>query len=239
MLLELGQETQSWNEVEATYHQEMESLGYPIAYVANFAPPFDLVADYLRGLRGVMLDMYRNPEKLLAAVEVYIQPQVENAIAWAEAVDNPRIVLWLHRGAAGFMSNEQYERFYWPSLRRVVLALVEADCFPILRVQGDYTPRLPFLADLPAGKVPIHYDRVDRQEVKRVMGGRQCFWGNVPSSLLATGFPQQVKDDVRELIDLFAPDGGLIIDGNLGIPDEARPENVAALREAVDTYGTG
>ena len=29
----------------------------------------------------------------------------------------------------------------------------------------------------------------------------------------------------------------VIIDGNQGIPDEARPENVMAMREAVEEYG--
>jgi uroporphyrinogen-III decarboxylase len=28
-----------------------------------------------------------------------------------------------------------------------------------------------------------------------------------------------------------------MIDGNQGIPDEARPENVMAMREAVEEYG--
>ncbi|MCL5734275.1 MAG: hypothetical protein M1274_01585 [Actinobacteria bacterium] len=64
-----------------------------------------------------------------------------------------------------------------------------------------------------------------------------CFWGDVPSSLLCTGTSQQVKDDVKELIDLFGDTGTLMIDGNQGIPDEARPENVMAMREAVEEYG--
>jgi uroporphyrinogen-III decarboxylase len=46
-----------------------------------------------------------------------------------------------------------------------------------------------------------------------------------------------VKEDVKELIDLFGDTGALIIDGNQGIPDEARPENVHALREAVEEHG--
>jgi uroporphyrinogen-III decarboxylase len=62
-----------------------------------------------------------------------------------------------------------------------------------------------------------------------------CFWGNVPPSLLATGTPKQVKEDVRELIDLFG--GRLILDSTMGMPDEARPENVLAMREAADEYG--
>jgi len=32
--------------------------------------------------------------------------------------------------------------------------------------------------------------------------------------------------------------GGLIIDGSVGIPDEAKPENLHALTEAVHEMGT-
>jgi len=81
--------------------------------------------------------------------------------------------------------------------------------------------------------VPIHYDRIDRQQALEIMGDRQCFWGGISSALLSTGTPEQVKEDVRELIDLFGPQGGLIVDGSVGIPDEAKPENVQAMVEAV------
>jgi len=66
-----------------------------------------------------------------------------------------------------------------------------------------------------------------------------CFWGNVPSSLLVAGSVQEVKRDVRELIDLFGGNGGLIIDGSTGIPDEAKRENVFALTETVLEAGQG
>jgi len=48
---------------------------------------------------------------------------------------------------------------------------------------------------------------------------------------------QQVKDDVKELVDLFGDTGALILDCGLGVPDEAKPENMLALREAADEYG--
>lgn len=232
-LIKLGEAAADLARAESDYTAGMKDLGYPVSYGANFTPPFDLVADYLRGLKGTMLDMYRAPEKLLAAVEIYIEPQIEAAISWAEAIGNPRIVFWLHKGAAGFMSDEHYKKFYWPSTKKVVLALVEAGLTPILHVQGDYTPRLPYLAELPRGKVPIHYDRVDRQQALEIMGDRQCFWGGVSSALLATGTEEQVKNDVKELIELFGPTGGLIVDGSVGIPDEAKPENLQAMVEAV------
>lgn len=135
------------------------------------------------------------------------------------------------------MSPEQYEIFYWPGLRRLTFALVDAGLTPILFFQGDYSSRLPYLAELPQGKVPLHFDRIDRQKALETIGGKQCFWGNIPASLLVTGKPEQVREDVRQLIDLFGDTGGLIIDCASGIPDEARPENVAAMIEATLEMG--
>ena len=96
---------------------------------------------------------------------------------------------------------------------------------------------MKYLAELPAGKILGRFDRVDRRKAKAMIGDTMCFWGNVPSSLLCAGTPQQVKDDVRELIEIFGDNGGLIIDCTIGIPDEAKPENVYALTEAVHEYG--
>lgn len=237
-LKKLGEASIASMQAETDYFARVEELGYPVSYAANFTPPFDLVADFLRGLRGTMVDMYRVPEKLLAAVELYVEPQIKAAVEWAEGVGNPRVFFWLHKGAAGFMSDEHFQKFYWPSLRKVILALVETGLTPVLHVQGDYTPRLHQLAELPRGKVPIHYDRVDRQQALTIMGDRQCFWGDISSALLSTGSAEQVKDDVKELIDLFAPAGGLIVDGSVGIPDEARPENIQAMVETVRKYGS-
>ena len=70
------------------------------------------------------------------------------------------------------------------------------------------------------------------------LGDKMCFWGNVPASLMITGTPAQVKDDVKRLIDLFGDTGALIIDSTVGAPDGAKPENMHALREAVEEYGT-
>jgi len=232
-LIKLGEAAAESDQAEAEYVAEMKELGYPVSYQANFTPPFDIVADFLRGLKGTMLDLYRQPEKLLAAVELYVEPQIEAAIGWAEAVDNPRIVFWMHKGAAGFMSDEHFRDIYWPSTKKVMLSLVEAGLTPILHVQGDYTPRLEYLAELPRGKVPIHYDRVDHQKALEIMGDRQCFWGGISSALLVTGTPEQVKDETNRLIDIFGPTGGLILDGGVGIPDEAKPENLQALVEVV------
>ena len=42
---------------------------------------------------------------------------------------------------------------------------------------------------------------------------------------------------MKNLIKVAGKGGGLIVDGALGIPDEAKPENVFAMAKAVRKYG--
>jgi uroporphyrinogen-III decarboxylase len=189
-------------------------------------------------MRGVMLDMYRQPDKLLAAIEFFTPLAIQSGIRQARTTGNPRVFMPLHRGAGGFMSNEQYARFYWPGLKQMILAQIEAGLTPMPFFQGDYTPRLEFLAELPAGKVCGCFDEVDIERAKEILGDTMCFMGNIPPSLLITGTPKEVKDYVKRLIDTFGDNGGLIINGAAsGVPQEAKPENVRAIKEAVVEHG--
>ncbi len=217
--------------------QEMKALGYPFGWVGITVPAFDVVSDFLRGLKGSSIDLYRQPEKLLRAVELMEPMTIATAIEAARASGNPRVFIPMHRGADNFMRDEDFRKFYWPGFKRLIEALIDAGITPMPLFEGGYSSRLEYLAELPAGKVAAHFDHVDRKRFKEICGEVMCFWGNVPSSLMCTGTPQEVKDDVKRLIDLFGDTGALILDGNVGIPDEARPENLHALREAVDEFG--
>ena len=49
-----------------------------------------------------------------------------------------------------------------PDVKGLILGLIDAGLTPLPLFEGDYTPRLEFLAELPPGKVAAHFDRVDR-----------------------------------------------------------------------------
>lgn len=235
--LELAEAAARTREVTIRYTREMMNLGFPLPFAAVNFPAFDWISDAFRGMRGSMLDMYQVPDKLLALIDMITPLTIGGSIMWAKQAGNRGVFIPMHRGAAGFMSNKQFEKFYWPCFKALILGLVDAGLTPIPLFEGDYTPRLEFLQELPPKKVVGHFDRVDRRKVKELLGERICFWGNVPASLMCAGSPQQVKDDVRELIDIFGDNGGLIVDSTMGLPDESRPENVQALTEAVHEYG--
>lgn len=134
------------------------------------------------------------------------------------------------------MSLKQFETFYWPTLKGLILGLIEAGLTPCPFFEGDYTSRLEYLLELPRGKVLGHFDNSDMHKVKEVLGKKMCIMGNAPSSLLQTGTQQDVKDYCQKLIDVVGTGGGFILSPRSSI-DEAKPENIKAMLDFTKEYG--
>ena len=175
-LLALSDAAGALNAAVDAYAGQMAGTGYPVTWGVATIPAFDMVSDTLRSLRGSTLDIFRQPEKLLAMIDLMQVPCVATAVMGAKMVGNPRIFIPMHRGAAGFMSDAQFERFYWPTFVALIEALLAEGMVPMPLFEGDYTPRLKHLAQLPPGKVAAHFDRIDRKKFTEVCGETMCFW---------------------------------------------------------------
>lgn len=235
-LTQAAQVSVQWSMAYAQFEQKMNALGYPAFSVGIALAPYDLISDMMRGMRGTMVDMYRCPDKLLAAEEKVLPIQIGGAIGQAKMSRNPRIFIPLHRGADGFMSNEQFETFYWPTLKALIVALVDADLTPCPFFEGRYNQRLQYLKELPPGKVMGIFDRSDLVQVKNVLGDTMCIVGGMPVSLLQTGTPDKVRAETKKIIDTVGQDGGFIMSTNT-VLDEADPELVRVWVEATKEYG--
>ncbi|MFB0559961.1 MAG: uroporphyrinogen decarboxylase family protein [Candidatus Lokiarchaeia archaeon] len=233
-----NQAVMSWMGVSAGYEAEMRNMGYPTQFDVITMSPFDVASEFLRGLRGTMLDMYRHPEELKHLIDLLTPYQIQGMAAQAQMFGNPRVFIPLHRGAGGFMSNEQFEEFYWPSLKKIILDLIKEGLQPVPFYEGDYNPRLEYLKELPKGKTVAWLDRTDIFKAKEEIGDRICLKGNIPASLFVAGTPAQMEEYCKKLIDIVGEGGGFMIDGAVsGIPDNAKPENVKAMADAVFKYG--
>jgi hypothetical protein len=199
--------------------------------------PFDTLGDTLRGTKQIMLDMRRRPDKLLAAMEVVAEFSIANAVAALNASRGVMAFFPLHKGADGWMSQQQFEKFYWPSLRKVIWGLINEGVQVYLFAEGGYDSRLEFVNEFPKGTVAWRFDRTDMARAKRILGANCCIAGNVPASLLRTGTPAEVKAYCRKLIEDCAPGGGYILDSGTGNVDHVSLENLLAMRDAAEEYG--
>jgi len=237
-IIRMGEEMSKYQAVIDHTTKALTDKGFPVmnALEAGAHAPFDWISDHLRGLKGTTMDMYYRPDKLKAAVEMVTDPIIENAIQTANAMGEKVVGIPLHRAADPFMSNAQFAEFYWPSLKKLMLSLIDAGLTPGPYWGGPFNSRLEFLTELPPGKIWAHWDTIDLAKAKEKVGDILCFCGNIPPQLLISGTPEQNRDYVKNLIDTWDT-GGLIIDGSASIPKESKIENVMAMTETVFDYG--
>lgn len=235
-LLRAIKKQRDWASAFGLLREELIAMGYPSIKEQTTLAPFDLIADNLRGTRGAMLDMYRQPDKLLAAIDRVTPLIINIGVQGAKRTGNLRVFIPLHKGTDDFMSEEQYKRFYWPSLQKLILGLIGAECNPYLLIEGKYASRLHILRDVPKGKCIYHFEDTDMTKAKEVLGDTVCLMGNVPLSSLSIGTTDEVKDYCKKLIDVIGDGGGFILSAG-GIIDEAKTENVKAMIEFTKEYG--
>ena len=235
-LLEAGGEALKWRETTDAYNKEMAESGFPNFFGGATKAPFDVLGDTLRGTKGIMLDMYRQPDKLFKALEAMTPLMIKMGVSAAKTNGNPLVFIPLHKGADGFLSDKQFKTFYWPTFRKVLMGLIGEGCVPFAYAEGGYNSRLEIITDLPRGKVLWAFDMTDMAKAKEILGDTACIGGNMPIALLSVGTPQQVKDYAKKLIDTVGKDGGYIMI-NGAVMEEAKPENVRAMIDATKEYG--
>jgi hypothetical protein len=234
-LAEAGAKMVKWANFAREQSMEVAAMGYPSSFGGGTHAPFDMIGDFIRGTAGIMLDMYRCPDKLKAAMERAVALLIKMGLR-AKKSGNPFVSIPLHKGSEGFMSLEQYETFYWPTLKKVMLGLIDEGLIPMPFFEGENTSRLEVIKDIPKGKAVYRFERVDIYKAKEILCNTACFCGNVPSSLLIAGTPEGVKAYIKELIDVVGKDGGLIVDCS-SIIDEAKHDNIKAMVEFTKEYG--
>jgi uroporphyrinogen-III decarboxylase len=233
---EASQALDAWLSVVTECSLATQAMGYPSTEGGMALAPFDTIADLLRGTRGSSLDMYRQPDRLLEATEKMAALTLQSVMEHAHEFVSPFVFIPMHKGDDAFMSDQHFEKFYWPSFRKLLLGLIDEGLIPAMVVDGTYNRRLEYIKVLPRASVIWTFEKTDMALAKQVLGGHACISGNITGALLYTGTPEDVKKYCRWLIDTCGPGGGYIL--SLGISvNTVAPANLQAIIETAKEYG--
>lgn len=235
-LMDAGKAAHEWGEYIDDFEKEARELGHVNGAGGASKAPYDVLADTIRGTRHAAMDMFSRRDLLLEALKRLTPIMIKLGLSGVDVSGNPIVFMPLHKGADGFMSDEQFRTFYWPFLKEVVMGLIEEGCVPYLFAEGGYNTRLEYLNELPKGHCVWMFDRTDMTKAKEVIGNTTCIAGNVPITTLLSGTPEQIKDICKNLIDVAGKDGGYIMASGCSM-DEAKPDTLRAMIDFTKEYG--
>ena len=235
-----GKEMSRFRETIGDSYEELAQLGFPsFAHVGTGGvggAPYDTVSSFLRGMQGAMLDMYRQPEKLIKACDLILEKRIAGATpADPNKRGNPKrtgMPLW--RGDRAFMSDAQFRKFYWPGLKRALQATIDLGYVPVPFFEAEFGDRLECLLELPKGKIIASIEYMDVDIALEILGDHTCIFTRIPLSSKVWSL-REVERYTKELIDKFRGRGSLIL--NVRLPDNGTREEMIAVLDSITEYG--
>ncbi|MGB9840787.1 uroporphyrinogen decarboxylase family protein, partial [Thermovenabulum sp.] len=210
-------------------------LGYPSIPMGGAYAPLDIIGDFLRGIENVLLDIRRYPDKVKQAAEALVEPIINYALSFKKR-GFKWVMIPLHLNE--YLSPKLYNEFYWPTLKKVILRLLEEGMQSQVFFEGRHDAHLETILELPKGWGIAYFEKTDLVKAKKVLEGHTCVMGGIPISLIVGGTPDSIKEYMKNLIEQVKPKGGVILSPNIGTaPKETPIENIYALIEAVEKYG--
>jgi len=235
-LQKTGRELRKYQKRQAQFNQMLLDMGVPQYTQYAAMPPYDLFSFGIRGMNGLMMDMFRQPDKVLAACDKILQMTLERPQPKPNKFGNIRVFMTVTRGSDDFLSKKQFDKFYWPTFSKLVHTLIDQGMTPSIFFEGNCDSRMEYLLEFPRGSMLVHIDRTDIYRAKDILRNHLCIQGNVPSTLLQTGTVQDVKDYCKKLIDVVGKGGGFILSPRSST-ESVKPENLKAMIEFTKEYG--
>ncbi len=208
------------------------------AIAGMFKAPFDILADKLRGYRGLTTDMATQPKKVLKACEALMPHLYHVAVNSADPNKQVPIGYWMHRGCIPFVSAGQFESHYWPTVKPAIEELWKNGHQTLFYAEGNWNHHLDSFSELPDRSIVFHVDRGDILEIHRKLGHKFCLSGGIPNAMLALSSTDEVRSYCRKVIDSVAQDGGYIMDASAIMNYDTKIENLKALTDFTREYGT-
>jgi len=212
--------------LKSRFQGEIPVIGYVQA-------PFRHAA-MLREPGNIMKDMHRQQENLRELLELALNSLVVYAIAVISAGTD--IIFMSDPTSSGSaISKQQWENWGFLYLKRLVGLIKRSGVKTILHICGDTSDRLESMADTGVDCLSLD-EAVHFEKARKILGPNYCLMGNVSTTLMAVGQPDEVEKATQEVIEKAGRNGHLIISGGCGLSANVPPENMRAMIKAAKEY---
>lgn len=218
-------------------HVRLINSGVVPAVGSVLKAPLDILGDKLRGYMNLVTDLLVRRDKVIEACHALMPHLLHGVLKNADPDKNIPSIIWMHRGCIPFISYEDFNEIYWPTLKPIIEELWANGHQIVLYAEGDWTAHLEAFAELPEKSIIFHVDKTDLLKAHEILGKKFCISGGIPNGLLANNNSSEVRGYCKKVIDSVARDGGYIMDASALIMDDAKTENVKEMIDFTLNYG--
>jgi uroporphyrinogen-III decarboxylase len=226
--LDMGQALGSFIQAVPGAIEKWSAHNVPVLVMGIITTPYEMFCGG-RTLARLILDLYRVPDKVQAAMDATLPEIMGPIAALNQQFGLPAMWLGGWRSASEMLSRPLWERFVWPYFEKLAYDIIDSGTLVIFHLDSDWTRDLAMFKSFPAGKCVLSLDgSTDIFKAKEILGDTMCVMGDVSPVLLSQGTPDEVYAYCRRLIDGLGP-VGYILHSGCDIPIDARVENVQAM----------
>ena len=214
------------------------------AIIGLFGGNLNEIPQFLFGMANFFMILAGEPARAHRLLDKLVEMHLENLDKFLSAV-GPYIDIILFGDDLGMQTGPQfsprmYREFFHPRYKLMwTMAKKLADVKVMLHCCGGVYPLLPGLIEAGLDIIqPIQTSAKDMEpeRLKREFGKDICLWGGGCDTqrVLPMGTPEEVTEDVRRNVSVFAPGGGFVFQQIHNIMADVQPENIVAMLDAVN-----
>ncbi len=133
------------------------------------------------------------------------------------------------------MGAKLWREFIYPRIKQMYALVKSKDKFIFIHSCGKVDEVFPELIEIGLDVFnPFQPEVMDVFEMKRRYGDTLTFYGGISvQKTLPYGTVTEVKDEVKQLLEIVGKNGGYIASPSHSIPGDAKPENIDAMIEVL------
>jgi len=196
-----------------------------------------------RGWDQFMVDLAIEPNFAEELMDKMVEVHLKNLEGYLQAVGKYIQIIQmgddLGTQNAPQLSPDMYREMIKPRHKKVYQYVKKnSDLFLFLHSCGSVYDLIPDLIDVGVeilNPVQTSANKMDPQTLKNEFGDKLTFWGGGVDTqhILPVGTPEEVVEDVKERLNIFAPGGGFVFAPVHNIQANISPENIIAAYETV------
>ncbi len=211
------------------YCRETDKFTLSITYTR----PFERL-QYLRGTENVFVDLALKPPELSELLDTIHQFFLKDMELWAQT-DVDALFFQDDWGAQNnlLISPETWREYFKPLYKEYIEIAHSHGKYAFMHSDGNIQKIYPDLVEIGLDAINSQLFVMDTEALADQFAGKITFWGEVDrQQIMSYGTPEQVKQAVRRIKELFYRDGGVIAQGSFAVGDN--PANVEQLFKSWD-----